>query len=82
MMAELERLALWNDVLRLKAFGALFDFELDLLSFIQRFVTITLNGGKMYEHILARLALNKAKTFRSVEPLHGTLFFAHGAPPH
>jgi hypothetical protein len=26
------------------------------------------------------LALNEAKTFRSVKPLHGTLLFAHGIP--
>ncbi len=71
---------MWYDVLRLKAFGTLLDFELDLLSLIQRLITIALNGGKMDEHILARLALNEAKTFRSVEPLHDTLFFAHGTP--
>jgi hypothetical protein len=34
----------------------------------------------MDEYILARLALNKAKTFRSVKPLHDTLLFAHGIP--
>jgi hypothetical protein len=34
----------------------------------------------MDENILARLALNEAKTFRSVEPLHYTLLFAHGIP--
>ncbi len=79
-MAEIEWSALWNDVLRLQSFWPLLDFELDLLSFIQRFVTIGLNGGKMDEYILARLALNKAKTFRSVKPLHDTLLFAHGIP--
>jgi hypothetical protein len=72
--------ALRNDVLCLQTFRPLLDFELDLLSFIQRFVSITLNGGKMYEYILARLALNKSKTFRCVEPLHGTLLFAHNIP--
>jgi hypothetical protein len=79
-MAEIEWSALWNDVLRLQTFRPLLDFELDLLSFIQRFVTITLNGGEMDEYILARLALNKAKTFRGVKPLHDTLLFAHGIP--
>ena len=79
-MAEIEWSALWNDVLRLQSFWPLLDFELDLLSFIQRFVTIALNGGKMDEYVLARLALNKAKTFRSVKPLHYTLLFAHGIP--
>ena len=79
-MAEIERLPLWNDVLRLQTFRSLFDFELDLLSIIQRLVTVALNGGKMDEYILARLALNKAKTFRSVKPLHYTLLFAHGIP--
>jgi len=79
-MADLECSALWNDVLRLQTFRPLLDFELDLLPLIQRFVTIALNGGEMDEYILARLALNKAKTFRSVEPLHNTLLFAHGIP--
>ena len=79
-MAEIEWSALWNDVLRLQSFWPLLDFELDLLSFIQRFVTIGLNGGKMDEYILARLALNKSKTLRGVKPLHHTLLFAHGIP--
>jgi hypothetical protein len=79
-MAEIECSALWNDVLRLQTFRPLLDFELDLLSLIQRLVTVALNGGKMDENILARLALNEAKTFRSVKPLHYTLLFAHGIP--
>src|SRR2546430_11865918 len=79
-MAELEWSALWNYVLSLQSFRTLLDFELHFLSFIQRFVTIGLNGGKMHEHIFARLALNEAKTLRSVEPLHDTLLFAHGIP--
>jgi hypothetical protein len=79
-MAEVERSALWYHVLRLQTFRPLLDFELDLLPLIQRLVTVALNGGEVYEHILARLALNKSKTFRSVEPLHYTLLFAHGIP--
>ena len=79
-MADLECSALWNDVLRLQTFRPLLDFELDLLPLIQRFVTIALNGGEMDEYVLARLALNETKTFRSVEPLHDTLLFAHGIP--
>jgi len=79
-MAEIERLPLWNYVLRLQTFRPLLDFELDLLSFIQRLVTVALNGGKMDEYILARLALNESKTLRGVKPLHDTLLFAHGIP--
>ena len=79
-MAEIERLPLWNDVLRLQTFRPLLDFELDLLSFIQRLVTVALNRGKMDEYILARLALNEPKAFRCVKPLHYTLLFAHGIP--
>ena len=79
-MAEIELSALWNHVLRLQTFRPLLDFELDLLSLIQRLVAVALNGGEMDEHILARLALNEAKTFLSVKPLHGTLLFAHGIP--
>src|ERR1700756_4501253 len=79
-MAEIECLPLWNDVLRLQTFRPLLDFELDLLSFIQRLVTVALNGGKMDEYILARLALNEPKTFRTVKPLSPPLPFAHGIP--
>src|SRR5882757_5607254 len=31
----------------------------------------------MYEYIFPRLALDKAKAFAGVKPLHGSLFFAH-----
>jgi hypothetical protein len=79
-MAEIEWSALWNDVLRLQSLRTLLDFELDPLPLIQGFVTICLNGGEMDENILARLALNESKTFRSVKPLHDTLLFAHGIP--
>jgi len=72
--------ALWNDVLGLQSFRALLYFEFDLLSFIQRFISVGLNGGKMDEHVLSRLALDKSIAFRSVEPLDRTLLFAHGIP--
>jgi len=34
----------------------------------------------MDEYVLARLALNKTKTFRSVEPLHDTLLLLTAFP--
>jgi len=62
-MADLECSALWERRSPPADLSALLDFELDLLPLIQRFVTIALNGGEMDEYILARLALNKTKTF-------------------
>jgi hypothetical protein len=41
----------------------LFDLELDHLAFVQRFVSIHLNGGEMYEHVFARLALDESIAF-------------------
>jgi hypothetical protein len=79
-MAEIVWLALRNDILRLQSLRTLLHFEFDLLSFIQRFITIGLNGGKMDEYILSRLALDKPIAFRSVKPLDRTLLFAHGIP--
>src|SRR5580658_2417130 len=62
-----------HDVARLKAFRAFEQIELDGLAFIQRAVSVLLDGGKMYEDILARGALDEPVSLRPVEPLHSTL---------
>ena len=61
-----------DDVLSLRAFLALCDFELNLLPFRQRFETRAYNGTEVRKDVWARLLLNKAKTLRFVEPFNGT----------
>jgi hypothetical protein len=54
------------------------DFKLNRLAFVQRFVSISLNGGEMYEYIFAGLALDESKALAGVKPFYGSLFF-HGS---
>src|SRR5579863_5856773 len=75
------KLALRRNVLCLQSLGALLHFELDLLPFIERLVAVALNGREVNENILSRLALDKSIALRRVEPLDGTLLFAHGYSP-
>jgi len=56
-------------ILGLGAFGALCNVEPYSLSFVQRFVTITLECGEVNKHILATVNLDEAKTLLGVEPL-------------
>jgi hypothetical protein len=65
------------DALRLQAFGALADFKFDRLALVQIAVSIALDGRVVYEHVLARLALDESESLAGVEPLHSSLFFAH-----
>jgi len=61
-------------VFRLKAFRALTDFKFDELAFVQRLISVHLDGGKVNENILPGLALNETVPLCCVEPLHHTLF--------
>jgi hypothetical protein len=61
----------------LEALGAFTKIELDGLSFIQRAVTVFLDGGIMDEDIFPRRALDEAVSFRSVEPLDCAFFSTH-----
>ena len=63
-----------DDVLRLQAFRAPLDFELNRLAFIEGLVPLRLNGGEMYEDILTGLALDEPVALAGVEPLHCSLF--------
>jgi hypothetical protein len=63
-----------GDVFSLKALRSLLDLELHKLSFVERFVSIHLNGGKVNENVFPGLALDEAKSLRCIEPLHHTLF--------
>jgi hypothetical protein len=59
----------------LQALGAADHFEFNRLSFVQRFVPVSLNGGEVDENVLAGLALDKPKSLTGIEPLYCSLFF-------
>ena len=65
-----------SDVRSLQALRAARDFEFNRLAFVQRLVSLRLNGGEMDENVLTRLALDESKSLTSVEPLHCS-FFSH-----
>jgi len=69
------------NVLRLKALGTLFYFELNSLPLIQRLIAIHHDRGEVHEDIFAGLPLDKAITLWSIEPLHCTLFLWHCCRP-
>lgn len=59
-----------------RAFSAAFDGEGNFLTFVQRFVTIVLNSGEVYEHVFRTvIRSNKAEAFISVEPFYDTSHF-------
>ena len=66
-----------GDVRCLQTFRALGHFEFNRLAFVQRFVSLRLDGGKMDEDILAGLALDEPESLAGIEPLYCSLFF-HG----
>jgi hypothetical protein len=63
-----------GDVRSLQALGATGNFEFNRLAFVQRLVSLRLNGREMYENILAGLALNEPESLAGIEPLHCSLF--------
>ena len=63
-----------GDVRCLQALGAAGNFEFNRLAFVQRLVSLRLNGGEMDENILAGLALNESESLAGIEPLHCSLF--------
>src|SRR6266705_810996 len=63
-----------SDVFCLEAFGPLGDIKLDCLAFLQAAKAACLDGGKMHENIVARLAADKAEAFGVVKPFHCSLF--------
>src|SRR6202162_6014996 len=64
-----------GNVLRLQAFRAFADLEFNRLPFVERLVSVHLNGRKMDKHVLAGLALDEPVAFAGIEPLHCSLFF-------
>src|SRR6202165_3101092 len=66
-----------GDVRCLQAFGAGGHFELNRLAFVQRLISLRLDGGEMDEDVLAGLALDESESLAGIEPLYCSLFF-HG----
>ena len=61
------------DVLRLPALRAFLYIELNRLSFLKAAESLRLDGGVMYEYILAVLAADETKAFGVVKPLYSSL---------
>jgi len=59
----------------LRAFGALSDFEFNLISLFQGFEPLSLNGRVMDEYIFGSFYFNKPKSLLIIEPLDST--FCH-----
>jgi hypothetical protein len=62
------------NVLRLKALGTLFYFELNSLPLVQRLIAVHHDRGEMDKNIFPGLPLDETITLRSIEPLHCSLF--------
>ena len=62
------------DVLCLPALGAFDHVELHLLTFLEAAESACLNGGEMYEDILAVLAADETIALGVVKPLHCSCF--------
>ena len=63
-----------SDVFCLEAFGSLSDVKCDCLAFLQAAKAACLDSRKMHEHVVARLAVDKAEAFGVVKPFHCSLF--------
>ena len=62
-----------SDLIGLRAFRALNDVELYLITFFKAFVSFTLNRTVMNEYVCSAIAAEKAVAFCIVEPLYGAL---------
>lgn len=67
---SLERL----NVRSLPALGAFYYIELHCLAFLKALKAAGIDRRVVYEHVLAVLAANKAKSLRVIEPLYCSLF--------
>jgi len=63
-----------HNVCGVESFGALLAFELHRIALVQGLVSIFLDSGKVYEHILPGGTLDESVSFRSIEPLHHAIF--------
>jgi hypothetical protein len=67
-----------RDICCMRTFGSLFQFELDFITFIQRFISITYDGIIVDKNVLAFISADEAITLGSVKPfdsscLHRTI---------
>jgi hypothetical protein len=69
-----------NDVRRLRTFGALCNFELYLITFVEHLESISLDGGIMNEHVIPFIPGNESKALLLVKPFH-TTFGHYNSPP-
>lgn len=61
-----------------RAFLAILDFELYVLTFSQSFETVALDCREVNEHVLAAVSRgDETETLRFVEPLHLTFDLSH-----
>ena len=60
-----------NDIFGLQAFVAVHHGKFDALSFDQYAMTLTANGAKMHENIVAGIPGDEAEALGGVEPLYG-----------
>src|SRR6478672_8063327 len=58
-----------SDVAGLRALGAVDDFELYRLAFLERTEPVALNGGVVHEDVAASVTLDEPVAFGVVEPL-------------
>jgi hypothetical protein len=72
---RLSRLLDYGDFFGLQALGTLRHQEFDVRAFIEAAIAARLDRRVMHKDILAALALDEAKTFGRIEPLHYTFFF-------
>jgi hypothetical protein len=62
------------DVLCLPALGALYDVELNLLTFLQAAKTVGLDGGEVHEYVFTILAADESIALGIVKPLYCSCF--------
>lgn len=62
------------DFCRLRTLGAILDFELDLLAFVQAAVATTLDSGEVSKNVTAAsIGSNETEAFFGIEPLNFAL---------
>ena len=64
-------------ILGLQTLGALLDFELNGLAFVEALVPVSLDRREVHENIFTGLALDETITLCCVKPLDRTLLSAH-----
>ena len=63
-----------TDFRRLRTLGAILDFELDLLAFVQAAIATTLNSGEVSKNVTAAsIGGNETEAFFGIEPLNFAL---------